>query len=148
MTVHRPSERATTRPHHRETNVYSPTFQLIWEPKRKLIAHQCCDQLTAVKTGYPVTIIIWPYRRLKCRPIEVEYFFLSYPLTNYQFQMIAGSSLFFSNDSYEICYLGRKNSARFLKIQAGKTFSYHGHSLFTLYVQFLCSNWSKFDRWL
>ena len=73
--------------------------------------------------------------------------FLSYPLTNYQFQMIAGSSLFFSNDSYEICYLGRENSARFLKIQAGKTFSYHGHSLFTLYVQFLCSNWSKFDRW-
>ena len=73
--------------------------------------------------------------------------FLSYPLTNYQFQMIAGSSLFSSNDSYEICYLGRENSARFLKIQAGKTFSYHGHSLFTLYVQFLCSNWSKFDRW-
>ena len=40
MTVHRPSERATARPHHRATNVYSPTFQLIWEPKRKLIAHQ------------------------------------------------------------------------------------------------------------
>ena len=62
-------------PHHRETNVYSPTFQLIWEPKRKLIAHRCCDQLTAVKTGYPLTIIIWPYRRLKCQPIEVKYFF-------------------------------------------------------------------------
>ena len=56
MTVHRPSERASARPHHRATNVYSPTFQLIWEPKRKLIAHQCCDQLTAVKTGYPLTI--------------------------------------------------------------------------------------------
>ena len=54
-----------------------------------------CDQLTAVKTGYPPTSITWPYRGLKCRPIEVEYFFWSYPLTNYQFQMIAGSSLFF-----------------------------------------------------
>ena len=32
--------------------------------------------------------------------------------------------------------LGRKNSASCLKIQAGKTFSYHGHALVTLYVQF------------
>ena len=35
-----------------------------------------------------------------------------------------------------------------LQIQAGKTFSYHGHALVTLYVQFLCSGWSKFDRWV
>ena len=36
-------------------------------------------------------------------------------------------------------------------LQAGKTvafdFSHHGHALVTLYVQFLCSDWSKFDRW-
>ena len=44
--------------------------------------------------------------------------------------------------------LGRENSATFLKIKAGKTFSYHGHALVTLYVQFLCSDWSKFDRWV
>ena len=44
--------------------------------------------------------------------------------------------------------LRRKNSASFFKIQAGKTFSYHGHALVTLYVQFLCSDWSKFDRWV
>ena len=44
--------------------------------------------------------------------------------------------------------LGRENSASFLKIQAGKTFSYHGHALVTLCVQFLCSDWSKFDRWV
>ena len=30
---------------------------------------------TAVKTGYPLTSITWPYRGLKWRPIEVEYFF-------------------------------------------------------------------------
>ena len=36
---------------------------------RKLIAYHCCDQLTAVKTGYNLTV-----PRLKCRPIEVEYF--------------------------------------------------------------------------
>ena len=37
-------------------------------------------------------------------------------------------------------------------LQAGKTvafvFSHNGHSLVTLYVQFLCSDWSKFDRWV
>ena len=34
----------------------------------------------------------------------------------------------------------------FLKIKAGKTFSYNGHALVTFYVQFLYSDWSKFDR--
>ena len=36
----------------------------------------------------------------------------------------------------------------FFKRQAGKTFSYHGHVLVTLHVQFLCSDWLKFDRWV
>ena len=27
-------------------------------------------------------------------------------------------------------------------------FSHQGHALVTLYVQFLCSDWSKFDRWV
>ena len=36
----------------------------------------------------------------------------------------------------------------FFKIQAGKTFSYHGHVLVTLHVQFLCSDWLKFDGWV
>ena len=43
---------------------------------------------------------------------------------------------------------GRENSASYLKIQAGKTFSYPGHALVTFYVQFLCSDCSKFDRWV
>ena len=37
-------------------------------------------------------------------------------------------------------------------LQAGKTvafdFSRHVHALVTFYVQFLCSDWSKFDRWV
>ena len=59
------------------------------------IAHPCCDQLTAVKTGYPLTSITWPYRGLRCRPIEVEYLFevIRWQVTS--FQMIAGSSLIF-----------------------------------------------------
>ena len=67
----------------------------------------------------------------------------------------------------------RENSACYFKIQAGKTivfytgvfsvvtqrssptrkrdafhFSHHSHALVTLYVQFLCCDWSKFDRWV
>ena len=37
-------------------------------------------------------------------------------------------------------------------LQAGKTvafhFANHSHPLVTLYVQFVCSDWSKFDRWV
>ena len=90
--------------------------------------------------------------------------FWSYPLTNYQFQMIAGSNLFFPiiHVKYVVFmslwpfivkilisnWPQTRNSASFLKIQAEKTFSYHGHALVTLYVQFLYSDWSKFGRWV
>ena len=90
--------------------------------------------------------------------------FWSYLLTNYQFQMTAGLSLVFQWFIWNmlcLCHygpallgfwyqtdLGSENSASFLKIQAGKTFSYYGHALVTVYVQFLCSNWWKFDRWV
>ena len=59
------------------------------------VAHQCCDQLTAVKTGYLLTSITWPYRGLRCRPIEAEYLFevIRWQVTT--FQMIAGSSSIF-----------------------------------------------------
>ena len=76
------------RPHKRKTNVYFHTFYLLLEPRRKLIAHQCCDQLTAVKIGYPLTSITWPYRRLRCWPIEVKYFL----------KLSADKLLVFSND--------------------------------------------------
>ena len=46
----------------------------------------------------------------------------------------------------------RKFRVSYVKIQVGKTdafhFSHHSHALVTLYVQFLCSDWSKFDRWV
>ena len=75
--------------------------------------------------------------------------FWSYPLTNYQFQMIAGSSLFFSKDSYQICCVYVIMAPHY------KDFDFKlasdakiGQELVTLYVQFLCSDWSKFDRWV
>ena len=30
--------------------------------------------IDSCQTGYPLTSVTWPYRGLKCRPIEVEYF--------------------------------------------------------------------------
>ena len=38
------------------------------------IGHQCCDQLTAVKTWYPLIRITWLYRGLRFWPIKVKYF--------------------------------------------------------------------------
>ena len=123
---------------------------LIAQDQRKLIAHQCCDQswiismdqLTAVKTRYPLTSITWPYRGLRCRPIEVEYFFevIRWQVTS--FQKIADSSLFLKKIhmkyvvfmSLRFRTIRKKNSASYLEIQAGKTFSYQGHALVTLYV--------------
>ena len=81
----------------------------------------------------------------------------------WQFTRFQWSQAHFLN-SYQICcfyvtiaqhYYGfdfkltsdAKNSASFFKIQAGKTFSYRGHVLVTLHVQFLCSDWLKLDRW-
>ena len=79
-------------------------------------------------------------------------FFWSYPLTNYQFEMIAGSSLFFPRIHIKYVvfmslwprtirilisnWLQKRKFSQFFKVQAGKTLSYHGHALVTLYIQF------------
>ena len=121
------------------------------------------DKLSAVKTSYLLTSIIWPYRGLRCRPIEVEYFFevIRWQITTFKWSQAQGYFFqwFIWNMSCLSHYglallrfwvqtdLGRENSASFLQIQAGKTFSYHGHAFVTLYVQFLCSEWTKFDNW-
>ena len=67
------------------------------------IGHQYCDQLTAVKTGYPLTSITWPYRGLRCRLIEVKYFFKDIRWKVTSFQMIAGSSLIFLKFTWNMC---------------------------------------------
>ena len=51
------------------------------------IVHPRCDQLTGVKTGYPLTSITWPYRGLSNESINVEYLFAVIG-----FQMITSSS--------------------------------------------------------
>ena len=89
--------------------------------------------------------------------------FWSYPLTIYSFSNDLRLTFTFFN-SYQICCVyvsiaphyydsdfkltsDAKIQPVFL-IQAGKTFSNHGHVLVTLRVQFLCSDWLKFDGWV
>ena len=45
--------------------------------------------------------------------------------------------------------LGRENSASYYRRKAvAFDFAHHGHAFVRLYVQFLCSNWSKIDSWV
>ena len=127
-----------------------------------IIANPRYDQLTAVKTGYPLTTIIWPYRGLRYWPIEVKYFLKlsanKLLVFNWSQAQVYVFLKKFMWSTLRLCHygsallrfwfqtdLGHKNSARHLKTQAGKTFFYHGQALVTLYVQFICSDWSKFD---
>ena len=103
-----------------------------------------------------------PYRGLRCRPIEVKYVFEVIRCQVTSFQMIAGSSLIFLIHMKYVVLMCRtikifiSNWPRTRKcsqlLHAGKTvafnFAHHGHALVTLYVQFLCSDWSIFDRWV
>ena len=134
-----------------------------WSAKMKSRHIKFCKQKEG-ETRYPLTSVNCPYRGLRCRPIDVEYFFQVIRWQVTSFQKMAGSSLFFEKFIWNmlcLCHygpallrfwfqtnLGRESSASYLEIQAGKIFSYQGYALVTLYVQFLCSDWSKFDRWV
>ena len=78
--------------------------------------------------------------------------------------MIAGSSSIFLKCIWnKSCFMSRtfkmlishwsrtRKFNRLLHLHAGKAIAFdfsHCHALITLYVQFLCSDWSKFDRWV
>ena len=51
------------------------------------IWHPCYDQLTPVKTRYPLTSITWPYRGLKLTAHWGQVFFWSWPLTRCWFSI-------------------------------------------------------------
>ena len=127
------------------------------------IGHQCCDQLTAVKTRYPLTSITWANRGLRCRPIEVKYLW-SYPLIRYWFsndrrlkfhffKKIHKKYVVFLCRTIKILISNWPWTRKFSQLfKGGKTIAFdvahHSHVLVTLNVQFLCSDWSKLDRWV
>ena len=103
--------------------------------------YQCFDQLTAVKTGYPLTSITWPYRGLKSWPIKVKYFFevIRWQVTS--FQMIAGSSLIFFSFIWNMFCLWAAQLKFWFKTDLGPENSasyYRQDSCF-----WLCSPWSR-----
>ena len=129
------------------------------------IGHQCCDQLTAVKTRYLLTSSTWPYREIRCRPIEVKYCFEVIRWQGTGFQMIAGSSLIFFKKIFvwkKLCLcaaqlkfwfqtdLGRENSASCYR--QGRQLLLTFLTMVTRWSRstsnFLCSDWSKCDRWV
>ena len=87
--------------------------------------------------------------------------FWSNPLTNYQFQMIAGSRLLFPRIHIKYVVLmslwprtirilisnwpRKRKFSQFFKSTGGEDLIL---TIVTLYVQFLYSDWSKFDRWV
>ena len=78
--------------------------------------------------------------------------------------MIAGSSSIFLKCLWnKSCFMSRtfkmlisnwprtRKFNQHLHLHAGKAIAFdfsHRHALITLYVQFLCSDWSKFDTWV
>ena len=108
------------------------------------IGHQCYDQLTAVKTGYPLTNITCPYRRLRCWPIDVKYIFevIRWQVTS--FQMIAGTSLICFLNSYEICLVFVPHNQNFVKTDLGceNSASYYRQGR-----QLLLTFLAMFTRW-
>ena len=113
-------------------------------------------------TGYPLTSITWSYRGFRCRwPIKVEYFLKlsADKLQLFKWSQAQVKFLKFILNMLCLCAtqlkfwiqsdLGYENSGSYYR--QGRQLlltSRHGHALVTLYVQFLCSYWSKFDRWV
>ena len=101
VTVHR----ATERPSAPQGNKcflshFLASLGVVWEPKKKLIAHQCCDQLTAIKTGYPLTSITWPRAQVSTHRSRVLFEVIRWQITNFKWSQ---AQVYFSNDSYQIC---------------------------------------------
>ena len=111
-----------------------------------------------------LTGIAWPYRGLRYRPTASSSVFLKVSadkLLLYKWLQaqvpIFLNCIWNKSCSWAVLLkfwfrtdLGRENSTGFL-IHAGKAIAFdfsHCHALITLYVQFLCSDWSKIDRWV
>ena len=110
MTVHRPQPARPSASQENQCSISHFSASLVAQEDWYCthIVHKCCDQLTAVKTGYPLTSITWPYRGLRCRTIEVEYLFEVIRWQFTSFQMIAGSTLIFLiHMKYVVFYMCR-----------------------------------------
>ena len=86
MIVHRPSVRTTGKPifYLALSSKFGSSGATWCCTSLHIISHPCCDQLTAVKTGYPLTSIISRIAGSGIDPSRSS-IFLSYPLTVMKF---------------------------------------------------------------
>ena len=96
-----------------------------------------------------VRVIFWRYLLTSCyfsndRRLKFNFFKNAYEISRVH------EPLF----NFKILISNRPRTWKFnrlLHFHAGKAIAFdfsHCHALITLYVQFLCSDWSKFDRWV
>ena len=123
--------------------------------------NQCFNQLTVVKTGYPLTSITWPYRGLRCRPIEVKYFLklsadklLVFKWSQAQVQ-IHMKYVVFMCPTIKILISNWPRTRKFSQLlQAGETvtfdFSHHVHALRSIFMLWLVKIWqvSSFRKFM
>ena len=110
---------------------------------------------------YPLTSIAWPYRWLRTHWVRVFFEVIRWQVVT--FQMIAGSSFFSKCMWTKSCswaallkFWFQTAWPRIQKfnrlLHAGKAiafdFFHYNHAVVTFYLQFLCSDWSKLDRWV
>ena len=107
-----------------------------------------------MKSVYPLTSITWPYTRLSYRPSEFEYFLKLSADKLLIFKWSQAQVQFLEN--WKFCLLAAllrfdfkltsdaKNSASFYRPWPFSPLS----RAITIYIQFLCSDWSKIDRWV
>ena len=128
----RPTDRPPKRPSVCTTGMPMFTLTLCSYFGSPLIAYQCCDQLTAVKTRHPLTSITVSRAQVSTHPGWVFFEVFRWQVTS--FQMTAGSFFLFIWNMLCLCHygpallkfwfqtdLGRENSASYLKMQVRKT---------------------------
>ena len=120
--------------------------------------HPYCDQLTALKTGYPLTSATWPYRGLRNRLLEVEYFLR---LSSDKFLVFKWSQVqvqFFKCTGNKLCLRAALIKFRFQSyprmwkfsqfLQVGKTVDTRvGHAIRPPFMHWLVNIWQVSSCW-
>ena len=117
--------------------------RLFW----RIIAWPCCGELTAVKTGYPLTSITWPYRGLRSWLIEFACFLKLSPDKLVVFKWSQAGFQLFKCTGNKVCLWAalwkfwfqtdfrRRNSDSFYRQGSKRQLALP--SMVTLYVEFL-----------
>ena len=118
---------------------------------------------TAFKLEHLLTIIIWPYHRLRYRLTEFDFLKLSADKLLLFKWLQVQVQFFLCKGNRKLCLWAALLNFNFKMTSDERIFSQlvstrkllltflahgHDHALVTLYVQFLCPDWSKFDSWV